>query len=498
MKEKIQSRFDKFYAGLTHAAQARIDAFWAGFDCHCLLGKWEKQRLREDFEAAILYYLDNGVALEQALERVAPERLGGFYARPAVLWFALDDAAKIYPLSMKQNRMAVFRLSVYLRQPVVPILLQMALTFTIKRFPSFATTLKKGFFWHYLDTAKRRYCVEEEHEIPCRPLKISHSGSQSFRVLYYRNRISVEFFHVLTDGTGGMVFLKTLAAEYLRLTGVQAEADDTLWDSDDLPLPAEYANEFARVPHSEKTSGFVDKPAVQMSGQLAKQKPCRILHFKMDAAALKAAAARYHGTVTVYLLALMFLSGRAATDETTGEASIQVPVNMRKFYPSPTVRNFALYCGIRQPLSMESDIPALVENITQQMAEKASQAAMGEMLAATEQLVGMLKYVPLEIKQPVASLVYGFLGDKIFSNTLSNLGVVSLPPAYAAEIESMDFVLGPEISNRASCAMVTFADMATFSITKMTVDPSFEEMMYRLLQADGVQVRVEGSAFYGD
>ena len=165
----------------------------------------------------------------------------------------------------------------------------------------------------------------------------------------------MEFFHVLTDGTGGMVFLKTLAAEYLRLTGVQAEADDTLWDSDDLPLPAEYANEFARVPHSEKTSGFVDKPAVQMSGQLAKQKPCRILHFKMDAAALKAAAARYHGTVTVYLLALMFLSGRAATDETTGEASIQVPVNMRKFYPSPTVRNFALYCGIRQPLSMEAD-----------------------------------------------------------------------------------------------------------------------------------------------
>ena len=99
--------------------------------------------------------------------------------------------------------------------------MQMALTFTMKRFPSFATTLKKGVFWHYLDTTKRRFSVEQEKDIPCQPLKVSHSGSQSFRALYWENRISVEFFHVLTDGSGGLIFLKTLVAEYLRLRGVE-------------------------------------------------------------------------------------------------------------------------------------------------------------------------------------------------------------------------------------------------------------------------------------
>lgn len=84
-------------------------------------------------------------------------------------------------------------------------LLQIALHFTIQRFPGFATTVRKGFFWHYLDQTKRRYCIQPETDIPVRPLKIAASGSQSFRVLYYENRISVEFFHILTDATGACV-----------------------------------------------------------------------------------------------------------------------------------------------------------------------------------------------------------------------------------------------------------------------------------------------------
>ena len=63
-------------------------------------------------------------------------------------------------------------------------------------------------------------------------------------------------------------------------------------------------------------------------------------------------------------------------------------------------------------------------------------------------------------------------------------------------IESMDFILGTAITNRAGCSVVTFDNITTFSIAKMTVDPSFEEKMYDLLQADGVEVIVEGSENY--
>ena len=71
-----------------------------------------------------------------------------------------------------------------------------------------------------------------------------------------------------------------------------------------------------------------------------------------------------------------------------------------------------------------------------------------------------------------------------------------LPPALGEQVESMDFVLGTAITNRAECALVTIHNTATLSITKLTADPSFEEKLYALLGGDDIPVRVEGSELY--
>ncbi len=490
------STFERYVRSLSSVEAEALSGFFREYDQHNFLGGKEKALMRSDFEKAILAYASLGVPLETALKRLSIENLSGFYARPSLRWFALDDAAKIYPLFMKHGSMAVFRLSVYLKEAVIPDILQMALTFTIKRFPSFATTVKKGFFWHYLNASKRRYSIDMEECLPCRPLEIARSGSQSFRVIYYNNRISAEFFHILTDGYGGMVFLRTLTAEYLRLLGIESPKSANTFDVNDVPSPRELANEFAHVPATPKGSGFVDKPAVQMSGRLSGQKPCRVLHFKMEADTLKNASAAYNATVTAYLLALIFIAGKNATDETTGSLNIQVPVNIRKYYQSATLRNFSMYCGIKLPLERIKDTRSIIEDISGQLAVKTSQEAMNGMISATERLVALLRYIPLAIKTPVAKLVNGMMSDKVFSNTLSNLGRVELPPDLAEHVLSMDFVLGSPVTSRAGCALVTFGNTTTLSITKATADPSFEEALYNLLLSDNVALTVEGSALY--
>lgn len=497
-KDLLENKFDDYLKKLTKNERLLINDFFVSFDEHCLLNKETKNKLREDFKNAIVYYNKNNVSLEESLKYLDVRNLGGFYARPPVLWFPLDDAAKIYPLSMAHDRMAIFRLSVYLKKEVVPEILQMALNFTIKRFPTFATTLKKGFFWHYLDTTKRRFSVEEENDVPSQPIKVSSSGSQSFRVKYYKNRISVEFFHVLTDGTGGMEFLKSLVNEYLILLGKKVSKNNLILDINDEPVFDEFENAFEKVPSSDSASGFIDKMAIQMDGKLSKVKPCKIIHFKMDAEELKNVAKRYNATITSYLLVLMFMAGKSATDKLQGDVSIQVPVNMRKFYPSKTLRNFSMYCGVRMPIGKITKIEEMIDEIKNQLNVKTSKEEMSKMITSTKKLTNLLKYVPLAIKGPIARIVYGFLGDKIFSSTLSNLGVVNFPDEIAKEIESMDFVLGAGITNRAGCSVVSVNDITTFSINKMTVDPTFEEKIYELLISDGLDVTVEGSALYED
>jgi len=465
---------------------------------HIIMAAAEKRALIEDFANALKFYAASGLPADDALERLDVKNLGGFYSRPSSTWYPLDNAAKIYPFSMKHDYMSVFRLSAYLKENVVPEILQIALTFTIKRFPSFATTVKKGFFWHYLDSTKRRYIVEPETGIPCQPIRIGRSGAQTFRVLYYRNRISIEYFHILTDGSGGMCFLKTLIAEYFRLLGTESSCDNDVLPVNGLVSLGEIANEFLNIRSEGESSGFVDKAAVQIGGKLSHIRPCRVIHFKMDASALKDVAGRKGATVTAYILSLMFVAGRRSSDNIDGDFSIQVPVNMRKFYPSKTLRNFSMYCGIRLPLAEISEADALIPEIMRQLTEKASYQAMKRMVNATNWMINAIRFIPLFLKAPVVKLVYGFLGDRIFSSTFSNLGVVSLPQEIAGLIDSMDFVLGAAINNRVSCSMVTFGNTATLSVSKNTADPSYEEALYDLLCRDGLTPVVEGSELIAD
>jgi len=496
--EKNRTSPDTRLSFADEADKQKVALFFDDLECRITLPRREKNALIEDFENALRFYVASGVTVDDALERLDAKNLGGFYSRPSNTWYALDNAARIYPFSMKHDYMAVFRLSAYLKEDVVPEILQMALTFTIKRFPSFATTVKKGFFWHYLDATKRRYIVEPETGIPCQPIRIGHSGSQSFRVLYYRNRISAEFFHILTDGTGGMCFLKTLLAEYFRLLGITSACDNGVLPVNGIVSPGEIANEFQNVHPEGSASGFFDKAAVQYGGKLSRLKPCRVIHFKIDAASLKAVADRKGATVTAYILSLMFVAGRRATDAMDGDFSIQVPVNMRKFYPSETLRNFSMYCAIRLPLAEICEPDDLIPEVMRQLREKASCQAMNEMVNATNRLIKAIRFIPLFLKAPVARQVYGFLGDRIFSSTLSNLGVVSLPPELSERTESMDFVLGAALTNRASCSIVTFENCATLSVSKNTADPSFEEALYELLCRDGLAPVVEGSELIAD
>ncbi len=495
-KKRAATEFSQYLSTLTDGERGRVDGFFRLVDQHLRLPREWKRQLVCDFENAILWYSKNGVDLSSALDRLAPVNLGGFYSRPAEDWFPLDAAAKVYPLSMSHKQMAVFRLSMYLDADVVPELLQMALTFTIKRFPFFATTVKSGFFWHYIDAAKRRFPVEPESTVPCADINVSLTGSKSFRVLYYKNRISCEFFHILTDGTGGTVFLKTLVAEYLRLLGCEVKCEAGVLDVNGVPDASESADDFKKYVSGRKSSGFVDKPALQMGGKLSAVKPCQVIHFDMTSDELRDAARARNASVTALVTSMMFIACKAAMDRQQGTVHIQVPVNMRNYFETGTLRNFSLYANVHLKLPEISTVDEILPEVTRQLKAGFAFDKMQEMMNGAVKLVRSVRFVPLFIKCPVARVVYGFLGDRAFTTTLSNLGVVELPEGLSEHVEKMDFVLGTVALARAAVSMVTANGTATVSVAKLTTDPSFEERMYSLFLDLGIKPRLSGSELY--
>jgi hypothetical protein len=155
-----------------------------------------------------------------------------------------------------------------------------------------------------------------------------------------------------------------------------------------------------------------------------------------------------------------------------------------------------MYCGIRLPVESILDVDGIIAEVSTQLKEKSAQEPMSKMMRSTTRMVRSLRYIPLFIKAPIASIIYGFLSDNIFTNTLSNLGVVTMPKELEDYVESMDFILGPGIINRAKCSVVTYRNTTTLSVSKLTMDPSFEEKLFDLLCLDGLQPVLEGSDIY--
>ena len=130
-------------------------------------------------------------------------------------WMRLDNAALIFPAVRRRDWTNVFRLSATLTEPVEPEVLQQAVDALLPRFPSMYVSLHRGIFWYYLQKLTKAPRVRQDGACPLIHMTGAELRKCGLRVLYYENRIAVECFHALTDGSGGMVFLKTLTAAYL-------------------------------------------------------------------------------------------------------------------------------------------------------------------------------------------------------------------------------------------------------------------------------------------
>ena len=132
-------------------------------------------------------------------------------------WVRLDNAAKIYPAARRKNWSNVYRLSATLFDDVDTDVLRSALDVTGKRFPSIAARLRKGVFWYYLQQVASAPEIKEEYSYPLTYMSKDEMRKCAFRVIVFHNRIAVEFFHSLTDGTGALMALGAfmLLIEYL-------------------------------------------------------------------------------------------------------------------------------------------------------------------------------------------------------------------------------------------------------------------------------------------
>ena len=293
-----------------------------------------------------------------------------------------------------------------------------------------------------------------------------------------------------------MVFLKTLLAEYLRLKGKAIPKEKGVLDINEEVREGELVNEFKKAEGDASLSTFVDKKSLQIDGKLSNVNMTRIVHFIMDSDKLNQVSKSYGGTVTAYITSLLFMAAKKCISRKEGLFNIQIPINMRKFNGSNTLRNYSMYFNASMDIKDIHDLKDLVPEMGKQIVEKGSQETMNQMMMTTGKLIDSLSFVPLFLKVPIMQHIYGYLSNSIIGCTLSNLGKVDMPEKLAGEVEKLYFLMAPGRHNRITSTMVTINGKCVFTIVRNSNDPRYEQEIYELLKKEKLITSVEGSVEY--
>lgn len=415
-------------------------------------------------------------------------------------WYDLDNAAKLYPAVRSGDWAAVFRMACYLDEDVEPDRLQAALDATLPRFPMFAVSLRRGFFWYYHEALRGSPRVEEESVFPCVMTDALDNDSFLFRVLYWKRRISVEFFHSLADGTGAMAFLKTLVAEYLSQGGLSVPAVQGILDRRERPEAEESEYAFRRYAGSAAGGSFRETRAWELPFEALPPPWLRVTHGIVDAGSLAAAARARGATVTALLAALLQLSFDEVQREDEGRpqrpVKVSIPVNMRKLHPSRTLRNFSLFTNA--PLPVADYPPSLdeaVRAVADAMAKGLEPAVLDRMMSlnVSAELSPALKPVPLFVKRLAIRAANSFVGENQFTASLSNIGLVELPEAMRGRVTRLDFVLGRSRKGNVNCGVVGYGGKVVVSLSSSVAERDVEEGFFRRLRDLGIDVALEAN-----
>ncbi|MBQ4186301.1 MAG: hypothetical protein II642_00310 [Firmicutes bacterium] len=417
-------------------------------------------------------------------------------------WYRLDNAALIFPASLRKNWSNAFRISFSFTDPVDPDILQEAAEALRTRFPSVFVRLERSMFWYYLQEVDETPKVREDTYQPL--IRMDRAGIKkcAIRILYYRERMAVEVFHSVTDGTGAMVFAKNLAAEYVRRRyHVNVPNECGLKDLSKPPTAEELEDSF------QKYAGPVSAPRDDLNVFRYKGTPEDVpfLHVTcgvMDAEAVHQKAKSMGVTITAFLTALLIeclldmQAEKVRKRHKRKMVRVQIPVNLRQLYGSETMRNFVAVANIGvDPRMGDYTFEELTKIVHHQM--QLSITAKNMSAIFTPNVVSernpLIRIVPLFLKNIIMRMVFDAVGENVSCLSISNLGNVQLPKEMAPFVTRAEFVLGPQSTSPYNCSATSVNGRMFFNIVRNSVEPELERRVFTKLVKMGLHVKIESN-----
>lgn len=417
--------------------------------------------------------------------------------RQGARWSRLDNAAKIFPSTAYKTNTNVFRFACELYEPVKEQPLSKAVLTASEEFPNFLCVMRKGLFWHYLEQCDLKPVVKEENFPPCSSIYKSDQKRLLFHVTYYKNRINLEMYHVLGDGTGAMQFLKAIVYHYLLLVHPETFAGEKPLLDYDASITQKGADSFEKYYKKNKKRPKADTtPAYKLKGTGREDNRLQIIEAVVPVKKALEAAHNCDTSLTVYLTALFIeaIHKEMILRKEKYPVILQVPVNLRPYFDSETAKNFfgmiSVSCNFKNGPYAFADIIKTVGDTFRRELTKEKLSVRMNSLAALEHNP-FIKIAPLPVKN-FGLKIARKVSDIGVTAVISNIGKIEMPQQMGQYIKLFDvFSSTPKLQ----LCLCSFGDNLTLSFSSAFIGTDIQRNFIRALTKQGIPAEIRSNDF---
>ena len=220
----------------------------------------------------------------------------------------------------------------------------------------------------------------------------------------------------------------------------------------------------------------------------------------MSVAQVYQVASTYHATLTEYLNAVLLYALMQTQNHgfhlRLRSVKIAMPVNLRRFFPSKTLRNFItmIYPSI-DPRLGNYTFEEIIKHVHNYMQFYINEKYLrGDITTnAATQRNPFIRVTPLFIKDFVVKSFYSKIQDHNSSAGLTNMGALKVVDDMKPFIERFDIYMGQPFSRRTNCAIASFEDILTINFASSIKETDVERLFFRKLIQDGIHVKIESN-----
>lgn len=407
-----------------------------------------------------------------------------------------DGAGIIYPYVADKNWNSVYRIEAVLKRTPDPDAVRKAAAALREKYPYFFGTVVKVGSCLALAPSKKCETVFRSTGVYCKPFDLQN-GLPLIRFIYSSNKISLEMFHCLTDGHGGVEFMKEFLREYAKFAGAADGAESTYTpDKCDLTNTTDtFSDIYDRVymPNVKKTGRFMSD-AHQFDK--TEQTPLTVDTINIPFERLHTVSHRLGVTVAMLLAAIQIKAIFASESIVGRKVRLSVPVDIRRFFGSTSCRNSSLYILVEADRHDAMDFKGLLEYVKYQFTDRISTEKLYAMARANVEQARMKAFtsLPLPLKKGLLKFGYSHLGENQFTATLTDIGPINLDFPGCDIVKDIYFILGKQKTKPVNTAVTTFNGTLKLVVSHTTECHAFLDALRRIIDAEIYGIKEQKSA----